>query len=333
MKAVVYDRFGPPDVLHVAEMPMPEPRPDDLLIRVRAAGVNRADLMQREGRYGAQSFGESPLLGLELAGEVVAMGEAVRGFQPGARVMAITGGGAYAEYARVDQGMAVPMPDNLSFIEAASVMESFVTAWEAVAHLAAARPGEAVLVHAAAGGVGSAAVQVAHALGCTVFATAQAARIEDVHAIGADYVFDYRNEDFEAGIRTATAGHGVDVVIDFVGGAYLARNLRSLRPGGRLVQVGLMSGEAEAVIPLGLLLHNHLRLIGTVMKSRDAAEKRAMVKRFAEGGLPRLAHGELRPLVGRVFEMADAAQAHISMQAGGGFGKVVLSVQLLGFQL
>lgn len=302
------------------------PSIDDLLVKVRAAGVNRTDLLQRQGYYGRQTYGESDLLGLEVAGEVVAVGSEVADIRPGERVMAIVGGGAYAEYARVDRGMAVPIPEDLDYVDAAAVMESFVTAWEAAVHLGGAGAGEAVLIHAAAGGVGSAAVEIAQALGARVFATANAERRADVLALGAEVVFDYRTEDFEQGVRKAIGGRGVDVIVDFVGGDYLARNLRNLAPGGRLVQVGLLGGQDSASIPLSLLLHNHLRLIGTVMKSRTADEKRAMVRRFAEGALPMFADGRLKPLVSRAFPLAQAAAAHRAMKAGGGFGKIVLKV-------
>lgn len=326
MKAITFNDFGTADVLRLAEAPMPEPRPGDLLVKVRAVGVNRADLLQRQGYYGRQSFGESDLLGLELAGKVVAVGRDVTDIRPGERVMAIVGGGAYAEYARVDRGMAVRIPDGLDDIGAAAVMESFVTAWEAAVHLGGAGPGQAVLIHAAAGGVGSAGVEIAHALGAQVFATANGSRKADVLSLGATAVFDYQSEDFEQSVRAATSGRGVDVIVDFVGGDYLARNLRSLAPGGRLVQVGLLGGQDDAAIPLALLLHNHLRIIGTVMKSRTAEDKRAMVRRFAEGALPLFADGRLKPVVGRVFPLSQAAEAHRAMEAGGGFGKIVLDV-------
>lgn len=326
MKAVVYDDFGKADVLRLAEVPMPEVRPGDLLVKVHAAGVNRADLLQRQGYYGRQSYGESDLLGVEVAGEVVSVGADVTDIRPGERVMAIVGGGAYAEFARVDRSMAVPIPEDLDYVEAAAVMESFVTAWEAAVHLGGAGAGETVLIHAAAGGVGSAGVEIAHALGARVFATANAERRAEVLALGAEAVFDYRAEDFEQGVREATGGRGVDIIVDFVGGDYLARNLRSLAPGGRLVQVGLLSGQDSAGIPLAVLLHNHLRLIGTVMKSRTAEEKRAMVRRFAEGALPMFADGWLKPLVGATFPLVQAAEAHRAMEAGGGFGKIVLTV-------
>lgn len=326
MRAVTYDRFGGADVLRLVDLPMPEKRETDLLLRVRATGVNRADILQREGAYGTQQFGDSSLMGLEVAGEVVSVGAAVSQFAVGDRVMAIVGGGGYAEFARVDAGMAAAIPDSMSFVEAASVMESFVTAFEAVSHLAGLKEKQLVLIHAAAGGVGSACVEIAHALGAVVYATANRERITDVKAIGADIVFDYRADDFERCTADLTQGRGVDAVIDFIGGGYLARNLRSLRPGGIVVQVGILSKQYEPVIPLNLLLHNRLRLVGTVMKSRTSEDKRAMIRRFAHVALPMFASGRLRPLVGRVFPMQAAADAQRAMEAGGGFGKIVLEM-------
>ncbi|WP_223565025.1 NAD(P)H-quinone oxidoreductase [Agrobacterium tumefaciens] len=324
MKAIVFDDFGGADVLRLVDAPMPELRPDDLLIKVKAAGVNRADLLQREGVYGAQTYGDSDILGLEVAGEVTAVGNEVIGFAVGDRVMGIVGGGAYAQYARLDSGMAAAIPTGMSFIEAAAVMESFVTGWEALAHLGQTAKSETVLIHAAAGGIGSAAVQLAKAAGATVLATASAINIDNVLSLGADAVFDYKRMDFEAEIVDATASRGVDLIIDFVGGSYLARNIRSLAPGGRLVQVGLLGRDDNAIIPLGVVLHNHLRLIGTVMKSRSKAEKRAMVQRFTEQVLPMMGQ-VLTPVIGAVYPLAAASEAHRRMEAGGLFGKIVLA--------
>jgi len=324
MKAIMFADFGNADVLHLAEAPLPEIRPDDILVKVMAAGVNRADLLQREGVYGSQTYGDSPILGLEIAGEVVASGSAVVDFAIGDRVMGIVGGGAYAEYARLDSGMVAIIPDGMSFIEAAAVMESFVTGWEALAHLGQLAKGETVLVHAAAGGIGSAAVQLGKAVGAHVLATASTGNIENVLSLGAEAVFDYRRLEFEAEVVDATASRGVELIIDLVGGSYLARNIRSLAPGGRLVQVGLLGRDNNAIIPLDLVLHNHLRLIGTVMKSRPRLEKRAMVRRFAEQVLPMMG-GELRPVIGAVYPLEEAAEAHRRMEAGGLFGKIVLT--------
>ena len=324
MKAIIFDDFGSADVLRLGEAPMPDVRPNDLLVKVMAAGVNRADLLQREGVYGSQSYGDSTILGLEVAGDVVAMGDAVTGFAVGDRVMGIVGGGAYAQYARLDYGMAAAIPAGMSFTDAAAVMESFVTAWEALSNLGRVAKGETVLVHAAAGGIGSAAVQLARAAGATVLATASAGNIENVLTLGADAVFDYKQADFEAEIVDTTASRGVDLIIDFVGGSYLARNIRSLAPGGRLVQVGLLGRDNNAIIPLDIVLHNHLQLIGTVMKSRSRSEKRAMIGRFREQALPRVGH-ELKPVIGATYPLTAVSDAHRRMEAGGLFGKVVLA--------
>jgi NADPH2:quinone reductase len=326
MKAIVFDSFGSEDVLRLADVPEPELRPGDLLVRVAAAGVNRADLQQRAGAYGKQIFGDSDLLGLEIAGSVVASGSDATGFEPGDRVMGIVGGGSYAEFARIDHGMAVRIPADVSFIDAAAIMESFVTAYEAVVHLAGVGKGQSVLIHAAAGGVGSACVQLAAALGATVYATASKAMAGEVGRLGAAHAFDYRDDDFAAGILAQTGNAGIDAVVDFIGGDYLAKNLRVLKPGGCLVQVGILSGQGETAIPLNLVLQRHLRIVGTVMKSRTAAEKRAMTQRFVDHALPLFASGKLRPIISAVYPLAQAAEAHRRMKAGGGFGKIVLEV-------
>lgn len=326
MRGIVQDHFGPAEVLHLADVPMPELRKSDLLVRVAAAGVNRADILQRDGFYAGQHFGESDLLGLELAGEVISVGAEIKDIVPGDHVMAIVGGGAYAEYARVDRAMAVKLPDSIPLIEAAGVMEAFVTAVEVVHNLAGVGEGKSVLIHAAAGGIGSACVQLAAALGARVLATTGADRVDDVRGIGAAVVIDHRSSEWEEDVKSYTDGKGVDAVIDFVGGDIAAGNLRSLKPGGTLVQVGILSGVDDATIPLNLLLHNHLRLQGTVMKSRDASEKRAMVDRFAEIALPLMESGRLRPLVYAKLPLEEAAEAHRLMEAGRGFGKILLTM-------
>ncbi|WP_440412391.1 zinc-binding dehydrogenase [Neorhizobium petrolearium] len=202
-------------------------------------------------------------------------------------------------------------------------MESFVTAWEALSNLGRIAEGETILVHAAAGEIGSAAVQLAKSRGATVLATASGNNIENVLALGADFVFDYKLVDFEAEIIDVTASRGVELIIDFVGGFYLARNIRSLAPGGRLVQVGLLGRDDNAIIPLGTVLHNHLQLMGTVMKSRSQAEKRAMIGRFSDQVLTMMGKG-LQPVVGALYSFSAASDAHRRMEAGGVFGKIVL---------
>ena len=327
MRAVRYENPGNADVIKLVAEPFPQLRPHDLLVRVRAAGLNRADILQRQGFYGEQpDFGDSVIPGLEIAGEVVELGTAVTGFRTGDRVMAIVGGGAHAEYARVDSRMAMAVPDRLSFAAAAAIPEVFVTAHQALIHLGKLTSGEWALIHAAAGGVGSAAVMLAHALGAkTVFTASGQRRIERVSQLGGTVGVDYRKHDFLDAVLNATDGQGVDAVVDFIGGPYLDRNLRALVPGGRLIQVGTLQG-GEGHLSLDLLLHNHLRIIGTVMKSRSFVEKLAMTTRFRQRWLSAFATGQLAPLVDRVFPLAQVAEAHRYMEASGNLGKIVLSI-------
>lgn len=327
MRAIIFDGIGGPDVLRPVDEPMPVIRPHDLLVRVHAAGVNRADILQRVGVYGDRpDYGDSLVPGLEIAGEVAEVGPQAEGYKVGDRVMAIVGGGGYADYARVDSRMCMAIPDKLTYAQAAAIPEVFVTAHEALIHLGELKPGDWVLIHAAAGGVGSATVQLAHALGAkSVFTASGEDRIAGVSALGGDLGVDYRKQDFQTAAMHATQGRGVDVVIDFIGGPYLDRNLRVLVPGGRLIQVGVLGGT-EAVLPIDLLLHRYLRIIGTVMKSRSFDEKLAMTVRFRERWLPAFATGAPHPIVDRVFPLDQAADAHRAMEASGNFGKIILSM-------
>jgi len=326
MKAIDFTNFGAADVLSLVEVPVPQPRPHDLLVKVHAAGVNRADLLLRTGHYGRPDFGDSRLIGLEIAGEVVALGDEVTGFQIGDRVMGITGGGAYADYARIDHRMAMPVPDGLDSVHAAAIPEVFVTAHEALMHLGRLKPGERALIHAAAGGVGSAAVQLARSTGAQVFATTDGKKADRVRALGADVVIDYRAEDFEQVIHDRTDGQGVDVIVDFIGAPYVARNIRSLAHGGRLVQVGLLAGGKEAEIDLERVLYRHLHIMGTVMKSRPQPVKHAMVARFSVHWLAQFGRGGLVPVIDSVFPLAQAADAHRRMETNETVGKIILTM-------
>lgn len=324
MHTIVFDDFGGPEVLTSREAAAPEVRPHDLLVRNAAIGVNRADILQRKGAYGRAHFGDGDTLGLEIAGTVLEVGAQVEGFAVGDRVMGIVGGGAYAELSRIDHRLAMPVPAGLDLVEAGAVAEVFVTAHEAMLHLARLQAGESVLIHAAAGGVGSAAVQLAKAVGARVFASAGGDKREAVLGLGADVFIDHRSEDFAAVVAQATDGKGVDVVIDFIGGPYLERNVRSLAVGGRLVVVGLLGGAAGASLPLDALLYRHLQIFGTVMKSRPAEIKQAMVQRFARQWLGALAAGTIRPVIDSRYPLAEAAQAHSRMESGLNVGKILL---------
>ncbi|MHA6129841.1 NAD(P)H-quinone oxidoreductase [Pseudomonas fluorescens group sp. PF-1] len=328
MKAITIEEFGNPDVLKLSDVPDPLVRPADLLVRVYAAGVNRADLTHRTGGYGRPDFGDSPIIGLEIAGEVIEKGNAVVGFEVGDRVMGVVGGGAYAELARIDYRMAMPIPAQLDYVHAAAIPEVFVTAHEALMHLARLKPGDSVLIHAAAGGVGSAAVQLAYATGATVYATTDGSKLSRVEHLGADVAIDYKNSDFAEVIASKTDGRGVDVIIDFVGEPYFARNLASLANGGRLIQVGILGGGGKVALELEHILYRHLQIIGTVMKSRTPPEKHDMIKRFREHWLERFEGGGcLEPVVDSTFPLSRAADAHRRMESSENVGKIILTMQ------
>lgn len=327
MKAITFKEFGEADVLQLSDVSAPEIRPDDLLVRVHAAGVNRADLTHRRGGYGRPNFGDSTIMGLEIAGEVIETGSAVQGYKIGDRVMGVVGGGAYAELARIDWRMAMPIPATLDYVHAAAIPEVFVTAHEALIHLGRLQRGDSVLIHAAAGGVGSAAVQLAYATGATVYATAEASKLERVVQLGAEYAIDYKAQDFAEVVSSETDKLGVNVVIDFIGAPYFARNVASLADGGRLVQVGILGGGGEVSVSLEEILYRHLQIIGTVMKSRTQTEKHSMVQRFREHWLERFAGGaSLEPVVDSTFALEDAADAHRRMESAMNVGKIILTM-------
>lgn len=325
MKAIIFDQFGAADVLHLGDVADPVLRPDDLLVRTRAAGVNRADLTHRRGGYGWPDFGDSTIMGLEIAGDVIAVGANVEGFAIGDRVMGIVGGGAYAEVARIDFRMAMTIPDGLDYIQAAAITEVFVTAHEALIHLGKLQAGETVLIHAGAGGVGGAAVQLARAAGATVITTAQASAHDLVRRMGAHHAIDYEHQDFADIVAELTEGRGVNLILDFIGAPYFERNVNALDFGGRLVQIGIMGGIDNATMPLDRLLYRHLRIIGTVMKSRTQEVKHAMSRRFRERWLAQFGTDGLMPVIDSVYPLAQAGAAQQRMEDGLNVGKIVLT--------
>ncbi|OLL28206.1 quinone oxidoreductase [Burkholderia sp. SRS-W-2-2016] len=326
MKAIGFKSFGAADVLQLVDTAEPQIRPNDLLVRNHAAGVNRADIIQRTGAYGRAYFGDSDVMGLEIAGEVIGIGSEVQGFAPGDRVMGIVGGGAYAELARIDHRMAMRIPKGFSFVEAAAIPEVFITAHEALFHLAQLQAGERVLIHAAASGVGTAAVQLATAAGAEVFVTASASKLPQLRDLGADVPIDYKQQDYAAVVADATGGKGIDVIVDFVGAPYFERNIHALANGGRLIQVGTLGGSTGAAVPLERILYGHLKVIGTVMKSRTPDEKREMVKRFSDRWLGCFEEGSIRPVIDSVFPLDKAGDAHRRMESNQSVGKIILEI-------
>lgn len=323
MRAVVCRGAGGVEVLEVAEAPRPEIGPDDLLVRNFAAGLNRADLLQRRGLYPPPP-GESVILGLEFAGEVAEAGSRVGSFRRGDRVFGIVGGGAYADFLRVHHALAVPIPDTLSYDAAAAVPEAFATAQESLYGLARLEPGESVLVHAGASGVGSAAIQLARARGAVVIATAGSAdKVAACLRLGASRAVNHREEDFVAAVREFTESRGVHVVLDLVGAKHWERNLECLREGGRLLVVGLVGGS-KVQADLSVILRRRLQVLGTALRMRPLEEKAAIARHFRETVLPLLESGAVRPVLDRVYPLEEVRAAHERMEANLNVGKIVL---------
>jgi NADPH2:quinone reductase len=325
MKAIVITGIGGPEVLEVRDMPTPEPRGNQVRVRVRACGLNRADLMQTRGHYPAPAGAPADIPGLEFAGEVEALGPDVTGTHKiGDRVFGILGGGGQAEFVVTHERMAVPIPPNLDFVQAAAVPEVFLTAHDALLTQGRLGPGERVLIQAVGSGVGTAAAQVAHAMGCTVFGTSRTARkLEHVRELGLDIGIDTSHEDFLDVIMRQTQGAGVEVVLDLLGGAVLAGNLKALATRGRLVMVGLLGGR-QAPLDLGLMLQKRLSLVGTTLRARPIEEKIAVTRLFASQVLPWLEKGLVRPVVDTVFPLEDVKAAQARLGSNEGLGKVIL---------
>ncbi len=326
MKAVQMTGVGGPEVLSVADVAIPEPGDGQVLIKVAATSVNRADITQRQGNYPPPK-GDSEILGLEIAGVVEKLGAGVEGCHPGERVMSLVGGGGYAEYAVAYASHLIRMPDRLSFDQAACVAETYITAHLNIFNVGRLTDGEVVLLHGGGGGVNTAGIQLCKQLvpASRVLVTASPGKLERVAALGADLVIDYQNEEFDEAVRNDTDQHGADVILDHIGSAYLTANLKALAVSGRLVVIGVMSG-AEAKINLARLMVKRQRVIGSVLRARPVDEKAAITARFVDEVLPLFASGTIEPLIHVVLPLEDVAEAHRTMEASAHFGKIVLSL-------
>ncbi|MEM7409271.1 MAG: NAD(P)H-quinone oxidoreductase [Myxococcota bacterium] len=325
MKAIVLSEFGDESVLQLGDVPDPTPGPGEVRLRVHATAVNRADLMQRRGMYPPPP-GAPEILGLECAGEVAELGAGVDGWKVGDRAMALLAGGGYAEQTVVHAGSLLPIPERLSFEEAAAVPEVFLTVFLNVFQLGGLNEGGTVLVHGGGSGIGTACIQLAKHAGAQVIVTAGSPeKCQRCLDLGADRAVDYREGDFVAVAKELTGGEGVDVVLDSIGAPYLEKNLSSLRVGGRLVLIGLMGG-AKAEISLGALLMRRLQVIGSTLRARPVDEKAELARAFWDRFGAGFESGALSPVVDRVLPLAEAADAHRLLQASHHFGKVVLRV-------
>ncbi len=326
MRAIVIREPGGPEVLELRDIPIPQPSRGEVRVRVRATGVNRADILQRLGRYPPPPGSPADVPGLELAGEVDALGDGVRELASGDRVFGLVGGGAYAEYIVVHARTLARIPPGMAFTDAAAIPEAFVTAWDAMVVQARLSAGETVLVHAAGSGVGTAAVQIARAIGARAVGTARTAdKVERARGLGLAMGIVASGPTFAGDVLAWTDGRGVDVVLDLVGGPYVAQDLACLASRGRIVVVGTMSG-AHAQLDLALLMTKRAELRGTMLRARPLEEKILAGQALDRHIAPLFGAGSLRPVVDCVLPIAQAAEAHRRVEANATFGKIVLEV-------
>ncbi|SHI43925.1 Alcohol dehydrogenase GroES-like domain-containing protein [Aureimonas altamirensis DSM 21988] len=323
MTAVVLDGFGGPEVLKPAKVERPRPGPGEVLIEVHAAGVNRPDVLQRMGAYPPPS-GAPAWPGLEVAGLVAELGEGVDRFAEGEPVMALLPGGGYAEFAVAPAGSVLPVPAGVSMVEAAAMPETFFTVWHNVIERGGLMAGETLLVHGGSSGIGTTAIQLARARNARVVATAGSAeKCARLVELGADRAVDYHTQDFVEVVREATGGRGADVILDMVGGDYLARNLKAAAADARIVQIAFLRGQ-KAELDIALLMARRITVTGSTLRARDAAFKAGIAQAIETHVWPLVEEGRVRPIIDRTFPLEQAADAHRAIDADH-FGKIVLT--------
>lgn len=325
MKAIVYLHHGGPEVLRPKTVTKPTPSADELLVRVYATTVNRADINQRRGQTHPTVI--SDILGYEIAGEVIAKGKNATRYQKGDRVFGLVSGGGYAEFCTMDEGLAMPMPEHWSYEYACAIPKNFITADETLFAQGNLKKGESILIHAGGSGVGTASIQLAHHIGAKVFITAGSdEKISRALEIGAHTGINYHTHDFAYHILTLTDNQGVDVIQDFIGGKYLIRNINCLRDGGRLIVVSLLDGT-KGEVNLSQILQKKLQIKGSSIEAQSIEDKRLIVKRFEERWLPILKQGHIKPVIDYVFPWEMIQDAHKHMEGNRNFGKIVLKVR------
>jgi putative PIG3 family NAD(P)H quinone oxidoreductase len=323
MQAVEIAQPGGPEVLRLARRPRPRPQAGEVLIQVAAAGVNRPDVLQRQGRYPVPP-GASDIPGLEVAGTVVETARDVPGWTPGDSVCALVAGGGYAEYCVAPAPQCLPVPRGLDLVAAAAIPETFFTVWTNLFDRGHLAPGETVLVHGGSSGIGTAAISLAHAFGARVLVTAGSTdKCSACEALGALRAINYRQQDFVAAVKQLTGGRGVDLVLDMVGGGYTPRNLDALAVGGRLIQIAFLESP-RVEINLAVVMQKRLTLTGSTLRPRSVAEKGAIARALRERVWPLLEAGTVRPLIHATFPLGAAAEAHRLMESSAHIGKIVL---------
>jgi NADPH2:quinone reductase len=325
MKAIIIAQPDAPDVLQIAERPIPLFTADEVLVKVTAAGVNRPDVAQRKGHYPPPVGAPQDIPGLEIAGVITDAGANVKHFKVGDKVCALVVGGGYAEYCNVPAGQCLPIPSDLTFVEAASLPETFFTVWSNVFDRARLQPGESLLIHGGSSGIGVTAIQMAKALGSTVYVTAGSDdKCKFCEELGADKAINYKIEDFVEVIKDITQGKGVDVILDMVGGDYTPRNMQVLADDGRLVLINMMEGK-DTHIDLSLILRKRLTITGSALRARDVSFKSDIAKALQKNIWPLIASGQIKPVVNAIFPAHKAADAHTLMESSKHIGKIVLT--------
>ncbi len=325
MRGIDVSAPGGPEVMQVVHMALPAPKPDEILIRVQAAGINRPDVAQRMGAYPPPP-GASPVLGLEAAGEVVARGDDVTLYEIGDRVTGLCNGGAYAEYVAVPATQCLPWPKDFSAIQVAALPENYFTVWANVFDIGKLRPGESLLVHGGTSGIGITAIQTSIAHGARVFATAGSAeKCAVIEKLGATAI-NYKESDFAEDIRRLTDKAGVNVILDMIGGPYTVRNVASLAPDGRLVQIAFMQGNLVEKFDLNPIMRKRLTVTGSTMRPRSTAEKAAFARSLLTRVWPQLEAGMYAPIIHRVFAFEDVSDAHRLMESSAHIGKIILKI-------
>ena len=326
MQAILLPEFGGPELFKIGEHPTPEPSEYEVLVKVKTTALNRADTLQRRGLYPPPP-GASSILGLEMAGEISAIGSAVEGWKIGDRVCGLLAGGGYAEFATIDARCLIAVPDGFDFEKAAAIPEVFLTAYQAIVYLAKLKKGERILIHAGASGVGTAAIQIAKALGAAqIIVTASAGKHQICRDLGADITIDYRAQDFEEEIKILTNEKGVDVIIDFLAAPYFQQNINSLAMDGRMVMLALMGGFRVEDLVLANILMKRLHIMGSTLRARSLDYKIQLTKDFSAFALPKFASGELQPVVDSVYDWTEVAEAHRYMERNMNKGKIILKV-------
>lgn len=326
MRYIQATQPGGPEVLALATGPVPLPRPDEVLIRVMAAGVNRPDVAQRQGAYPPPP-GASPILGLEVAGEVVALGDEVTDRKVGDRVCALTNGGAYAEFCVAPSPQCLSWPTGYDAIRAAGIPETYFTVWANLFMIGRLSPNESVLIHGGSSGIGLTAIQLAREFGSVVYVTVGSEeKAQACRDLGAEYAINYRTQDFADEIKRITEGRGVDVVLDMVGAPYTMRNIRSLAMDGRLVQIAFLQGSKPEGFDLGPIMTRRLTVTGSTMRPRTTAQKGAIADALREHVWPALELGRCGPVIHELFPLSEAARAHALMESSAHIGKIILKV-------